>query len=137
MYAARLTCSTHAACLDENGLQDICATEGTARFLNNNGIEAQAVCWPDEEGENVLDLIAGHGVDLIIINIPKNHTKREFTNGYRIRRWAIDHKYPAAHQRPTCKRLRKGLHQQAGRQARHHIMAGVLMTLYQVRVIHV
>ena len=43
--------------LDENGYK-IYATEGTARFLNNNGIEAQAVCWPDEEGENVLDLIA-------------------------------------------------------------------------------
>ncbi|WP_303408193.1 carbamoyl-phosphate synthase large subunit, partial [uncultured Muribaculum sp.] len=78
--------------LDENGYK-IYATEGTARFLNNNGIEAQAVCWPDEEGENVLDLIAGHGVDLII-NIPKNHTKRELTNGYRIRRWAIDHNIP-------------------------------------------
>lgn len=41
----------------------------------------------------MLDLIAGHGVDLII-NIPKNHTKRELTNGYRIRRWAIDHNIP-------------------------------------------
>jgi len=74
----------------------IYATEGTAAFLNNNGIEAEAVCWPDEEGtsgENVLDLIAGHKVDLVI-NIPKNHTKRELTNGYRIRRWAIDHNIP-------------------------------------------
>ncbi len=40
-----------------------------------------------------LDLIARHDVDLII-NIPKNHTKRELTNGYRIRRWAIDHNIP-------------------------------------------
>ena len=71
----------------------IYATEGTAKFLNNNGVEAQAVCWPDEEGENVLDLIANHTVDLVI-NIPKNHTKRELTNGYRIRRWAIDHSIP-------------------------------------------
>ena len=71
----------------------IYATEGTAKFLNNNGVEAQAVCWPDEEGENVLDLIANHTVDLVI-NIPKNHTKRELTNGYRIRRWAIDHNIP-------------------------------------------
>lgn len=47
----------------------------------------------DEEGENVLDLIANHGVELII-NIPKNHTKRELTNGYRIRRQAIDHNIP-------------------------------------------
>ena len=78
--------------LDDNGYK-IYATEGTAKFLNNNGIDAQAVCWPDEEGENVLDLIARHGVDLVI-NIPKNHTKRELTNGYRIRRWAIDHNIP-------------------------------------------
>ena len=39
----------------------------------------------DEQGENVLDLIANHKVDMVI-NIPKNHTKRELTNGYRIRR---------------------------------------------------
>lgn len=71
----------------------IYATEGTARFLNSNGVEASAVCWPDEKGDNVLDLIAGHGVDLVI-NIPKNHTKRELTNGYRIRRWTIDHNIP-------------------------------------------
>ncbi|MDE6335276.1 MAG: carbamoyl phosphate synthase large subunit, partial [Muribaculaceae bacterium] len=71
----------------------IYATAGTAQFLNNNGIEAEAVSWPDEEGENVLDLIASHKVDLVI-NIPKNHTKRELTNGYRIRRWAIDHNIP-------------------------------------------
>ncbi len=71
----------------------IYATKGTAHFLNENGIEAHEVCWPDEEGENVLDLIAGHAVDMVI-NIPKNHTKRELTNGYRIRRWAIDHNIP-------------------------------------------
>ena len=41
----------------------------------------------------MLDLIASHKVDLVI-NIPKNHTKRELTNGYRIRRWAIDHNIP-------------------------------------------
>ena len=78
--------------LADNGYK-IYATEGTARFLNNNGVEAHPVCWPDEEGENVLDLISSHAVDLVI-NIPKNHTKRELTNGYRIRRWAIDHNIP-------------------------------------------
>ena len=74
----------------------IYATEGTARFLNSNGIATQAVGWPDEENatvQNVLDLIASHKVDLVI-NIPKNHTKRELTNGYRIRRQAIDHNIP-------------------------------------------
>ncbi|MDE5800708.1 MAG: carbamoyl-phosphate synthase large subunit, partial [Paramuribaculum sp.] len=71
----------------------IYATEGTARFLNDNDIEAEAVCWPDEEGRSVLDVISSHEVDLVI-NIPKNHTKRELTNGYRIRRWTIDHNIP-------------------------------------------
>ena len=77
-----------------NGGYKIYATEGTARFLNENGIEAVAVGWPDEEGvDNVLDLIANHKVDFII-NIPKNHTKRELTNGYKIRRGAVDHNIP-------------------------------------------
>lgn len=71
----------------------IYATEGTAKFLNENGIEAQSVCWPDEQGENVLDLIGRHGVELVV-NIPKNHSKRELTNGFRIRRTAIDHNIP-------------------------------------------
>jgi carbamoyl-phosphate synthase large subunit len=78
--------------LGEHGYK-IYATEGTAKFLNNNGVEAQSVCWPDEVGENVLDLISSHKVGLVI-NIPKNHTKRELTNGYRIRRQAIDHNVP-------------------------------------------
>ena len=70
------------------------ATGGTAKFFNENGVEATAVCWPDENGENnVMDMIANHAFDLIV-NVPKNHTKRELTNGYRIRRGAIDHNIP-------------------------------------------
>ena len=74
----------------------ICASEGTAKFLNENGIKATAVAWPDEETsdkENVMQMIADHKFDLIV-NIPKNHSKRELTNGYRIRRGAIDHNIP-------------------------------------------
>ena len=64
------------------------ATGGTAKFFNDNGVAATAVAWPDEEGENnVMNMIADHQFDLII-NVPKNHTKRELTNGYRIRRGA-------------------------------------------------
>ena len=70
------------------------ATGGTAKFFNDNGVAATAVCWPDEEGENnVMDMIAQHQFALIV-NVPKNHTKRELTNGYRIRRGAIDHNTP-------------------------------------------
>ena len=73
---------------------DIYATEGTAKFLNDNGVKAIAVAWPDEEGENnVMNMIADHKFDLIV-NVPKNHTKRELTNGYRIRRGATDHNIP-------------------------------------------
>ena len=72
----------------------IYATGGTAKFFNDNGVPATVVNWPDEEGDNnVMDLIAQHKIDLII-NVPKNHTKRELTNGYRIRRGAIDHNIP-------------------------------------------
>ena len=86
----------HAKChadLIKNGVS-VYATEGTARFLNDNDVTATAVSWPDEKGDTgVLDLITNHKVDLVI-NIPKNHTKRELTNGYRIRRWTIDHNIP-------------------------------------------
>ncbi len=74
----------------------IFATAGTAAFLNAHGVHAQPVYWPDEKPdaeENVLRMIADHKFDLIV-NIPKNHTKRELTNGYKIRRAAIDHNTP-------------------------------------------
>ena len=73
---------------------EVYATGGTAKFLNENGVKATAVNWPDEEGDNnVMDMIARHQFSLIV-NVPKNHTKRELTNGYRIRRGAIDHNIP-------------------------------------------
>jgi carbamoyl-phosphate synthase large subunit len=75
---------------------EVYATEGTAKFLNDNGVPAIAVHWPDENPSsenNVMQMIADHKFDLIV-NIPKNHTKRELTNGYRIRRAAIDHNTP-------------------------------------------
>ena len=73
---------------------EVYATGGTAKFFNENGVKATPVSWPDEDGENnVMDMIAAHKFDLIV-NVPKNHTKRELTNGYRIRRGAIDHNIP-------------------------------------------
>ena len=84
-----------AQALVKNGYT-IYATAGTAKFLNENNVKATAVGWPDEEHKdipNVMEMIANHKFDLIV-NIPKNHTKRELTNGYRIRRGAIDHNIP-------------------------------------------
>ena len=74
----------------------IYATAGTATFLNAHGVNTTPVFWPDERPDaedNVMTMIAEHKFDLIV-NIPKNHTKRELTNGYKIRRGAIDHNIP-------------------------------------------
>ncbi len=90
---ASLLDAAHA--LVKNGYT-IYATAGTAKFLNENNVKATAVGWPDEDHKdlpNVMQMIADHKFDLIV-NIPKNHTKRELTNGYRIRRGAIDHNIP-------------------------------------------
>ena len=84
-----------AQALVKNGYT-IYATAGTAKFLNENNVKATAVGWPDEDHKdlpNVMQMIADHKFDLIV-NIPKNYTKRELTNGYRIRRGAIDHNIP-------------------------------------------
>jgi carbamoyl-phosphate synthase large subunit len=72
----------------------IYATRGSQRFLAENGVEAVAVQWPDEEGEfNVKDMISRKQFDLVI-NIPKNTTERELSNDYEIRRSAVDFNIP-------------------------------------------
>ncbi|MDD4489781.1 MAG: carbamoyl-phosphate synthase (glutamine-hydrolyzing) large subunit [Paludibacter sp.] len=72
----------------------IYATRGTQRFLAENGVEAIAVQWPDEDGElNVKDLLAKKHFDLVI-NIPKNTTERELRNDYIIRRSTVDFNIP-------------------------------------------
>jgi len=79
--------------LQDKGVK-IFATAGTSKFLAENGIKSETLCWPDEQGgENIMQAIADHKIDLVI-NIPKNQTKRELTNGYKIRRAAIDHNIP-------------------------------------------
>ncbi len=75
---------------------EIYATSGTAKFLNEHDVPAKVVYWPDESPEaeeNVMRMISEHKFELIV-NIPKNQTKRELTNGYKIRRAAIDHNIP-------------------------------------------
>ena len=72
----------------------IYTTRGTQRFLAENGVEAIAVQWPDEDGElNVKNLLAKKHFDLVI-NIPKNTTERELRNDYIIRRSAVDFNIP-------------------------------------------
>jgi len=79
--------------LQENSYE-IYATAGTKKFLEENGVEARTVGWPDEKADlNVMDMISQHKFELVI-NIPKNHTRRELTNGYKIRRASVDHNIP-------------------------------------------
>ena len=79
--------------LHEKGFK-LYASHGTQKFLEENGVEATDVNWPDEGGENnIKQLMADKKLDLII-NIPKNITKRELTNGYVIRRGAVDYNIP-------------------------------------------
>ena len=71
------------------------ATGGTSKFLNENSIENTHVLWPSEEGDEpkALDLLHNHTIDMVV-NIPKNLTSSELTNGYKIRRAAIDLNVP-------------------------------------------
>jgi carbamoyl-phosphate synthase large subunit len=74
---------------------NIFATDGTYRFLRDNSIKCTLLHWPDEEESkpNISDYIKDKKLDLVI-NIPKDHTTRELSNGYRIRRNAIDYNIP-------------------------------------------
>ncbi len=73
---------------------NIFATEGTSRFFTENGVENTHLFWPDQDqSPNTIDFIKEKKLDLVI-NIPKNYTKRELSNGYAIRRNAIDFNIP-------------------------------------------
>ncbi len=73
---------------------ELYATGGTSRFLAENGIANTTVHWPsDDEQPQALDLLHQHKIDMVI-NIPKDLTPRELTNGYKIRRAAIDLNIP-------------------------------------------
>ena len=71
------------------------ATGGTSKYLTENGIENTRVLWPSEEGDEpkALDMLHSHEIDMVV-NIPKNLTSSELSNGYKIRRAAIDLNVP-------------------------------------------
>lgn len=72
----------------------IYATEGTMHFLNENGIPAVCVYMPDDNRRpQILDLLHRKEIDLVV-NIPKNLTPKELSNGYKIRRASIDLNIP-------------------------------------------
>lgn len=73
---------------------ELYATDGTSRHLTENGIENTRVYWPDEEGTpKAVDMLDNHEIDFVV-NVPRNHSAKEVTNGYRIRRTAIDRNIP-------------------------------------------
>jgi len=71
------------------------ATGGTSRYLSDNGIANTLVYWPSEEGQQpqALDMLHKHQIDMVV-NIPKDLTTHELTNGYKIRRASIDLNVP-------------------------------------------
>ena len=79
--------------LVENGYE-LYATGGTSKYLTDNGIANTLVYWPSEDAQpQALDLLHEHKIDMVV-NIPKNLTTHELTNGYKIRRAAIDLNVP-------------------------------------------
>ena len=85
--------------LSEKGIK-IYATAGTCKYLNENGVPAHRALWPHEEADGLepnepsaLELIRTHEVDLVV-NIPKNYSRKELSNGYKMRRAAIDFNVP-------------------------------------------
>ncbi len=82
-----------ARMLVENGYA-LFATGGTSKYLKDNGVENTLVFWPSDEGQpQALDLLHEHKIDMVV-NIPKDLTTHELTNGYKIRRAAIDLNVP-------------------------------------------
>ena len=83
-----------ARMLVDNGYE-LYATGGTSKYLTDNGIENTLVHWPSEPDQQpqALDLLHDHKIDMVV-NVPKNLTTHELTNGYKIRRAAIDLNVP-------------------------------------------
>ncbi len=82
-----------ARMLVEHGYE-LYATGGTSKYLQENGIQNTLVHWPSDAGQpQALDLLHEHKIDMVV-NIPKDLTTHELTNGYKIRRAAIDLNVP-------------------------------------------
>ena len=71
------------------------ATSGTSKYLSENDIENTRVYWPSEEGRQpqALDMLHNREIDMVV-NMPKDLSPHELTNGYKIRRAAIDLNIP-------------------------------------------
>ena len=82
-----------ARTLKEHGYT-LYATGGTSRYLTENGVENNLVYWPSEEGTpQALTMLHNREIDMVV-NIPKDLTVSELSNGYKIRRAAVDLNIP-------------------------------------------
>jgi len=83
-----------AKMLAANGYK-LYATGGTSKYLDENGVENTRVYWPSEEGmePQALKLLHDKKIDMVV-NIPKDLTPRELSNGYKVRRAAVDLNVP-------------------------------------------
>ena len=85
------------------------ATEGTSKFLAENGVPSEQVYWPsDNVSPNAADVIKSRSVDLVV-NIPRSDQEEELTNGYLIRRTAVDYNVPLVTNRQIALRLAESL----------------------------
>ena len=86
--------------LHERGY-NLYATEGSCKYLNENGVPAERVIWPTEAQDpelaskykQAMEMLSNKELDLVI-NVPKNFSHKELTNGYYVRRAAIDFNIP-------------------------------------------
>ena len=80
--------------LVKNGYK-LYATVGSSNFLTENGVENTKVYWPSDGDcqPQALDMLHRHEIDMVV-NIPKDLTVSELSNGYKIRRAAIDLNVP-------------------------------------------
>ena len=103
------------------------ATGGSSKFLTENGVENTRVYWPSEEGQpQALDMLHRKEIDMVV-NIPKNLTSGELTNGYKIRRAAIDLniEYSVDYQRTLGQRLHQCLLHDVGGRPANQVVGGI------------
>jgi carbamoyl-phosphate synthase large subunit len=98
----------HARMLSKLGM-NFFATEGTAQFMQENGIQAEVLYWPLEKKQpNTVDYIKDGKIDLVI-NIPKNYQEEELTNDYIIRRTAVNFAVPLITNLQLAQRLAESI----------------------------
>lgn len=90
---------------------ELCASQGSARFLRDNGVDAMGLHWPLEEEEPNIETMLKSGAFDLVINIPKNNGELELRNDYLIRRLAVDFDVPLITDIKVARRFTEALAQ--------------------------